>query len=407
MTETPRVALFFDSEHLGQWTLREGFNHETALSGTDRPLLWLWSQFLGINNATKLYVTRPPSTMLSGVVCSRNIAQAIELASLDGVDVMITHNIGEDQIITGVDASKKFGVKFILWDQNGLTHRVRQKAAEESAFACIVCVSTQQADEHRHTLAFKKTTVIYNCIDSEFWTCERSQIEPKLIVYLGSLTPSKGFHHLARAWPKIRAVIPSARLIVCGSAKLYQSGAVVGRLGVASREYEDTEIIPYIGSSRQIARDNGVEFLGKTTPEQTRNALASARLAIVNPNVTGSVECCSMASLEVQACGVPLIAGKAGGLLETVADGYTGRLISNPGKLDNVIIKELQNQYHNRLNTKERLAHLAKFDPIRIRQEWVSLVCAVKQGAPITMPNFSLRPFYIKRYTKRLLEKLR
>ena len=69
------------------------------------------------------------------------------------------------------------------------------------------------------------------------------------------------------------------------------------------------------------------EFLGRTSDEELAELYASARAVIVP-----SMEEFGITTVEAQAAGRPVIAAAAGGALETVLDGQTGRLV----KLDDI-----------------------------------------------------------------------
>lgn len=66
-----------------------------------------------------------------------------------------------------------------------------------------------------------------------------------------------------------------------------------------------------------------VSFTGRVDDEQAAQLLASARAVVVT-----SIEEFGIAAVEAQAAGRPVIAARAGGALETVEDGVTGRLWS-------------------------------------------------------------------------------
>ena len=70
------------------------------------------------------------------------------------------------------------------------------------------------------------------------------------------------------------------------------------------------------------------EFLGRATDEELAELYAGARAVIVP-----SVEEFGIVAVEAQAAGRPVIAAAAGGALETVLDGQTGRLVA-PGDVE-------------------------------------------------------------------------
>src|SRR5581483_9128598 len=71
---------------------------------------------------------------------------------------------------------------------------------------------------------------------------------------------------------------------------------------------------------RRIAGPN-LQFAGRLSDPEVARLLQSARALIVT-----SVEEFGIAAVEAQASGRPVIARRAGGALETVVDGVTGRL---------------------------------------------------------------------------------
>lgn len=138
-------------------------------------------------------------------------------------------------------------------------------------------------------------------------------------VYAGNLAPSKGFHRLARLWPRIRRTCPAAELDVIGSARLYGGGTPLGPAGLAQPEYEK-KILAYL--DHDPAR-HGVVFHGKLGLEKFG---IMQRSQVGLPNPTGFTECCPGAVLELSACANAIVAPRRWGMCDTVEDRVTGRL---------------------------------------------------------------------------------
>lgn len=247
---------------------------------------------------------------------------------------------------------------------------------------------------------FSKLTIVHNPIDLEYWSPGSSQRDPLSIVFLGSLTHSKGFHHIARAWPEVRARFPGAVLHVCGSGKLYDREAILGPLGVATPDYERCEIIPYIGSSREKASENGVTFYGLATPACIREVLRRSTIGIVNPNTSGSVETFCVSAVEMQACKLPVIGGRAGGLLETVAHKRSGYLVGNPQNLGRAIHRLLSDSDYTEKLSRSARGNAERFAADRILHEWKRLLGELLGGLDSATPRFRVLPFQVRRYAK-------
>ena len=81
---------------------------------------------------------------------------------------------------------------------------------------------------------------------------------------------------------------------------------------------------PDLNRLRQLA-DSNIEFLGPITNDAVRELYRSSKAMLL----PGEEEF-GIASVEAQACGCPVIALKRGGACETIVDGETGILVSQP-----------------------------------------------------------------------------
>ncbi|ANW64468.1 glycosyl transferase [Mycobacterium sp. djl-10] len=126
------------------------------------------------------------------------------------------------------------------------------------------------------------------------------------IVSVGKLSPRKGFDVMIKALPKIR----DTELVIIG-------GTAGGDL--------DTD--PEARQLRTLAADLGVadrvHMAGAVRHQDMPALLRSADIVACTPWYEPS----AIVPLEAMACGVPVLASAVGGLLDTVVDGVTGRLV--------------------------------------------------------------------------------
>lgn len=183
------------------------------------------------------------------------------------------------------------------------------------------------------------------------------------VVWVGATREEKGFHHLLAAWPAIRAVAPEAELHVYGSIRLHLPRATVGWSGVMTPEFEKAHLNK-VGVTIDELRQRGVYLFGEAGKQEVVAAAQSAWVGVVNPNVTGGLETFCISAVELQACGCPVVGGKAGGLIETVEDGVSGLLVSNPADLAAAITSILSNpELRSRLSAGAR-SHASSFAAI-------------------------------------------
>jgi glycosyltransferase involved in cell wall biosynthesis len=102
------------------------------------------------------------------------------------------------------------------------------------------------------------------------------------------------------------------------------------------------------GKLRSMARSN-IEFLGRITDEELRRRYSEAR-AFIFP----AEEDAGIMVLEAQACGTPVIAYKAGGVLETVKEGVTGQFFTHQSvEAVKQAIKNFDSSKYDRVKIRE------------------------------------------------------
>ena len=213
------------------------------------------------------------------------------------------------------------------------------RMAKTKYFKALVCVEHEQHELARDSKIWSKLTYIVNGFDVEgFQLPNPPKKEQNLVVYLGALVPQKGFHLLAKVWPRVLAKNPKAKLAVIGTGSLYNADAKLGPWGIADNEYETKHITPFL-SDENGQPHSSVIFLGKLGIEK-KDILYKATVGVVNP--TGQTENCPGSALEFQACSTPVVSGAFYGMLDTVQHDITGYLGRNEEDLVSQICTLLQ-----------------------------------------------------------------
>lgn len=150
--------------------------------------------------------------------------------------------------------------------------------------------------------------------------------EAPVVVCVGRMTPRKGQDTLVRAWPRVIAAVPDARLLLVGDGP-YRSK--VQRLAVS------------------LGVADGVVFTGGV-PWGEMPAYVDAGDVFAMPSRSRrfglEVEALGIVALEAAACGLPVLVGDSGGAPDTAVHGETGYVVDprNPASLGAHVVALLQ-----------------------------------------------------------------
>jgi glycosyltransferase involved in cell wall biosynthesis len=126
------------------------------------------------------------------------------------------------------------------------------------------------------------------------------------MLHVGSLAPHRGVDDVLAAL----RLVPDAELVLAG--------------GPDSTTLDDDEDVARVRAlAARLEVDDRVELRGRVPRTEMPALMRSADLLVTAPH-DGPF---GTAALEAMACGVPVVAAACGGLVETVVDGATGRLV--------------------------------------------------------------------------------
>jgi phosphatidylinositol alpha-1,6-mannosyltransferase len=211
---------------------------------------------------------------------------------------------------------------------------------------------------HRHKVVF-----IPNGVDTSVFRPQEKSADlirryglqgKKVLMTLARLVPRKGQDQVIRALPEVSDAVPEAVYLIAGRGRYEKELRTLARsVGVQDHVIFAGFVAPdelvahynladiYIMPSREIARDGSVEGFGITF-------------------------------LEANACGVPVIGGRSGGIPDAVVDGETGLLVNplDSGDIAAAIVRLLtDDDYARRLGHggRERVLRELQWEQIARR----------------------------------------
>lgn len=236
-------------------------------------------------------------------------------------------------------ASKYPKAKFILWLNNRMSTMDMRKCSELDNIICLLHVGREMYDLYRDASFFGKMTYIYNAISlnilKKYPILQPFDERENRVAYIGSLVPSKGFHLLAKAWPKVLQVVPDAELEVIGSGKLYNQTTKLGKYGIAEKSYEDS-FMPYL-TDKQGNILHSVHFRGIMGVEKY-DILSNCKIGVPNPS--GFTETFGYTAVEMEMMGCAVTTMKCPGYIDTVYD--VNQLYNTPSQLADYLIRLLK-----------------------------------------------------------------
>lgn len=373
-----KVCFYFDNRRKSNIDFSNPSNGNPGIGGTEY-MIWTVSYYLNnMYDDIEVVMLAPiignlPKSIKSIKCCDEY--EAVEIAKKINIDILVLRGAyyKKKDLYELID---KYKINTVMWCHNFEEFEYLKLADECKYVKRNICVSREQYDRLRDHSIFKKSIYIYNSLDFSIYSNVVSDGDKENIVcYLGAIRPKKGFDKLAEIWSKIEEAIPDAKLYVIGSGKLYNTNIKLGKYNIAEEEYENMFINHLIDDNGEIK--NNIKFWGDLGHEEKLDVMSKSKVGIVNPVAKDETFCIS--AIEFEALGIPVIAKKTFGLLNTVSNGKSGVLIKNDKELINSIVELLKNKALNKSMGQYGKRYVtSKFDIYSICDEWRKCLYEIK-----------------------------
>lgn len=323
-----------------------------------------------------------------------NFYDTVTVANKEDITYLVfRHNAS--LIKDGILKKIKTRVKLIVWDHVFVCYWELDYYAKDTNIFKIVNVGREMNDLYRDHPAFNKSCYIYNCIQTANLEKSLSRYpfhkRDKIVTYIGSIVPYKGFHILAEAWPKVLEKEPTAQLYVIGSGKLYNKEERMGKYGIAEESYERV-IMRYLSKDGVIM--NNVHFMGILGKEKN-DILLKTKVGVPNPS--GITETFCISAVEMQLLGALVTTIKAPGYMDTVKNGHLFKRVDN---LASSIINLLNTNETQYLQAKQYFDRNFSIDAVI--PQWENLFMSGAVNGTHGISN----PFYRLKWLKELLRQV-
>ena len=369
-----RIGMYFNDQGFDNLDLSDPCSGNNGIGGTHYCFLMLADALKRYTKHDVFFYHYHENTFPRGVQSRKldSLAEIQKKVEADHIDILIFRLESTREFMR---CFGKILIPCIAWTHNPVHADDLKWFNETNCIKRVVFVGREQYDNHIDHPVIEKSTFIYNMFNGSRFSVREIPHEPA-VTYTGSLTASKGFHLLAKVWKGILNKVPEAQLYVIGSGNLYNRNSTLGKLGIASKEYE-ARFFPYLSADGKLLPS--VHFMG---------TMGSEKLAIYNKttvgvmNPSGKTETFGLSAVEMEACGIPVVTKATNGLFDTSINEKTGFLVHNERELKDRIVFLLTHLSENNQMGKNAKEFIRRFEPEVIIKEWDQLFTDIKNGKP-------------------------
>ncbi len=373
-----KIAFYIDNEnHRGvDYSNPEGGN--PGIGGTHF-MFWTVAYYLDkMYEDVSIYILAPIiDTMPQRLYCyeCKNPVEAVGKSRELGIDILVLRGPKSDKAL--FNKIEECQQKIVFWSHNREDFLFANYANKCKYVVRNVCVGKEQMDRLRDHLLFEKSTYIYNALDFATYGYNKTlEAKDKIVGYMGSLTPNKGFHRLAKVWKSVLKQVPDAKLYVLGGGNLYGKQWKLGKKNIANAVYEKRFL-------KYLVDDNGeiipsVHFCGIVSGEEKLSLLNKIKVGVANP--IGKETFCIVA-IEFQYMNVPVVTVRKDGVLDTVRHNDTGLLFRSDKEFVEYLVRLLNDDERNsEMGEKANRFVKDTFDIYVICEKWYGLFTDILSG---------------------------
>jgi len=367
-----RVAFFLDTRRIRSADLRDVEAGNPGIGGTEY-MFFLVAAYLARTHQVSMYVTaagnHPPGIRCVVVQDMRDAAVAVRSA---GEEILI---LRDSEVLPNQALLSSMQLSVLVWAHNFSSRKTLKACARLPGIARYLCVSREQHECLRDEDVFRKSDYIFNAVVTRAYPTEPQPPTQDNVFYMGSLVKGKGFHVLARYWGDIVRAVPTARLHVVGSRRLYNERAALGPLGLASPKYE-RQFARYVTEHGRLRKD--IVFHGLLGADKWR-LLREAKVAVTNPTGAGETFCISAA--EFGLLGVPVVTRNTGGPIDVVGNGVSGILFDDERELPDAVVGLLRDENRRAEMGWNAMARVrSRFDIEIVIEKWQKVIEEILAG---------------------------
>lgn len=331
------INFFYDSKKLNRpWSFDLDKNFQ---SGTDFSIINL-AIILSGHYTIRFYCTELPQTSKFLEIKFIKVKNFYDVnKKIEFNEFLIFCYSNEPQYLKVILEKSKRNKRFIVWLHNTPSFEWFHRTHLSENIYRYITVSDSQRLELAHTKQFDKIVTVPNIIKYQFKNKKKIS-NRKEVLFIGSITPSKGFLILAKIWHSLIIDYPKWKLKVAGDINLYSEKF---KKQIDYIIYKN-KCLSYLGGSVKKAKKYNVFFKGNLNNKKLKKEILNSKFIIVNPNFKNSFETFCNAAGESLMLGRPVIGASRGSLPEIIGKNYGGLLHNNENELRKNLIKLFDNQ---------------------------------------------------------------